>query len=176
MAALKSLEKDIEGLKLPTTVKAESNRSKHTRNRHLKPSSSGDGALKIVLSFNAGPFCSRDKLLNQVWGQVNGEGSEHTDEDDRTVSSLSDADLTALNCLVEESKKILKDTEDEKDLKDDLNLIPAQCAVTDTDDIACIVECNDEIEKDCEEELKEEDDCEGVHDELEKCYEKCYGL
>eukprot|EP00984_Skeletonema_dohrnii_P018465 scaffold8637_cov153-Skeletonema_dohrnii-CCMP3373.AAC.15 len=46
---------------------------------------------------------------------------------------------------------------------------------------SCAIKCHDDIEDDCEEELDPDDvdeegenDCGGLHNDLEKCYKKCY--
>jgi len=92
-------------------------------------------------------------------------------------SSLSAADSAALDCLVDDSDDILRDTKKENGLEENLNVLLSECAVADSYK-SCIETCNTKIESDCKDELKDEgeNDCGGIHDKLKKCYKDCFGL
>mmetsp|Transcript_31568 Transcript_31568/g.47194 ORF Transcript_31568/g.47194 Transcript_31568/m.47194 type:complete len:340 (+) Transcript_31568:115-1134(+) len=188
IAALNRLaENSFDHLSLPSTVSVNSkSRRAHRRRLTKRSNKSEKGALKIVVNIAPTLDCSEAELAGQALENLDANAKLLDGEEDD-----SDDDLPApYVCLVEESEEILKDAKNERDAEDlegDLEELINTCNVTgivDGDDVAsCAIDCHDDIEDDCEEELDPDDDdeegendCGGIHNDLKKCYKKCYGL
>jgi hypothetical protein len=123
--------------------------------------------------------CDKGYEGDKCEDQVQVDEKEGSGGGDKNVdrSSLSAADSAALDCLVDDSDDILRDTKKENGLEENLNVLLSECAVADSYK-SCIETCNTKIESDCKDELKDEgeNDCGGIHDKLKKCYKDCFGL
>lgn len=171
-ANLKTLaEAKIEDIAddLPSTVSVDS-KSKRSRNRRLS-NKSEKGALVVDVVIQVDHTCEAAAAAVKAVEELEAAESKTLDVDE---DDLPDS----YECLLDESKELLEDAEDDKDADDlegDLNSLVDTCNVEETV-ASCVTDCHDGMKKDCKDELDDEDDCKGLHNDLKKCYKKCYAL
>ena len=152
------------------------NRSNRSRNRRLSHSSSGEEIEPLVVDMVIQVNHTCDTAAAAVKALDEFEAAQ------AILQADVDARLISFECLVDNSEDLLKDVEDSgdaNDVEDDLDGLVDTCNV-DAADAICVIDCHDGYKNDCKDEVdpneEDEDDCEGLHDDLEDCYKDCYDL
>ena len=152
---------------LPSTVSVDS-KSKRSRNRRLS-NKSQKGALEVKVQVVVDHTCDTAAVAVKALEEL--EAAEKLLDEDG--DDLPDS----YECLVDKSKDLLKDVSsgDADEVEGDLNSLIATCNVSEAE-ASCLQECHDDVGGECEDEEEDEGDCEGLHNDLKKCYKDCYGL